>query len=246
VDVYTMRETNAALFFVMEHIDGPSLDAVLRRRGALDPPQVLSLLRPVLNAVRHAHDSGVLHRDLKPSNILLDDGQAAITDFGIAKILASDAELTATHDLVGTSAPMQDAYEQIRSVADVKTTALIHGETGTGKEWAVRAIHAESPRSDGPFVAVNCAALNPDLAGSQLFGHREGAERLRTGPATSRRRTGAPCFSTRLATCRSTCSGNSCGCLRRRPSRASAGRSRAPSTCASCATHRNLDEYDIE
>jgi DNA-binding NtrC family response regulator len=79
------------------------------------------------------------------------------------------------HDLVGTSAPMQDAYEQIRSVADVKTTVLIQGETGTGKELAARAIHDESPRSDGPFVTVNCAALNPDLAGSQLFGHREGA-----------------------------------------------------------------------
>jgi DNA-binding NtrC family response regulator len=79
------------------------------------------------------------------------------------------------HDLVGTSAPMQDAFEQIRSVAGVKTTVLIQGETGTGKELAARAIHAESPRSEGPFVAVNCAALSPDLAGSQLFGHRKGA-----------------------------------------------------------------------
>ncbi len=79
------------------------------------------------------------------------------------------------HDLVGTSAPMQDAFEQIRSVADVKTTVLIQGETGTGKELAAQAIHDESPRAEGPFVTVNCAALNPDLAGSRLFGHRKGA-----------------------------------------------------------------------
>ncbi|MEF8815247.1 MAG: sigma 54-interacting transcriptional regulator [Salinibacter sp.] len=79
------------------------------------------------------------------------------------------------HDLVGTSAPMEDAYEQIQSVAEVKTTVLIQGETGTGKELAARAIHDESPRADGPFVTVNCAALNPDLAGSRLFGHRKGA-----------------------------------------------------------------------
>ena len=79
------------------------------------------------------------------------------------------------HDLVGTSDPMQDAFEQMRSVADVKTTVLIQGETGTGKELAARAIHEESPRSEHPFVAVNCAALDPDLAASQLFGHRSGA-----------------------------------------------------------------------
>ena len=79
------------------------------------------------------------------------------------------------HDLVGQSAPMQDAFQQIQSVAGVKTTVLIQGETGTGKELAARAIHDESPRSDGPFVTVNCAALHPDLAGSRLFGHRKGA-----------------------------------------------------------------------
>jgi PAS domain S-box-containing protein len=79
------------------------------------------------------------------------------------------------HDLVGQSAPMQDAFQQIQSVAGVKTTVLIQGETGTGKELAARAIHDESPRADGPFVPVNCAALHPDLAGSRLFGHRMGA-----------------------------------------------------------------------
>jgi len=79
------------------------------------------------------------------------------------------------HDLVGQIAPMQDAFQQIQSVAGVKTTVLIQGETGTGKELAARAIHDESPRADGPFVPVNCAALNPDLAGSRLFGHRKGA-----------------------------------------------------------------------
>ena len=79
------------------------------------------------------------------------------------------------HNLVGQSAPMQDVFEQIRSVAAVDSTVLISGETGTGKELVATAIHRESPRSDGPFVAVNCGALSPDLAGSQLFGHREGA-----------------------------------------------------------------------
>ena len=79
------------------------------------------------------------------------------------------------HGMIGQSPPMQAVFRQLRSIGAVHATVLIHGETGTGKELAARAIHEESPRADGPFVAVNCGALNPDLAGSLLFGHREGA-----------------------------------------------------------------------
>jgi len=79
------------------------------------------------------------------------------------------------HDLVGTSPSMQALYDQIRSLGPVDVTVQIRGETGTGKELVARALHAESPRADAPFVAVNGAALQPDLAGSLLFGHRKGA-----------------------------------------------------------------------
>ena len=79
------------------------------------------------------------------------------------------------HGIVGQSDPMQEVMEQIRAVAAVSSTVLIHGETGTGKELVAKAIHEESARADGPFVAVNCAALSADLAASQLFGHRKGA-----------------------------------------------------------------------
>ncbi len=79
------------------------------------------------------------------------------------------------HDLVGQSEPMQAVFEQIESVAAVDSTVLISGETGTGKELVAKAIHRESTRSGGPFIAVNCGALSPDLAASQLFGHRKGA-----------------------------------------------------------------------
>jgi len=79
------------------------------------------------------------------------------------------------HNLVGQSEPMQAVFEQIESVAAVDSTVLISGETGTGKELVAKAIHRESTRSDGPFIAVNCGALSPDLAASQLFGHRKGA-----------------------------------------------------------------------
>jgi serine/threonine protein kinase len=138
VDVYTMRETDEALFFVMEHIEGPSLQTVLERQGALGPDQALSLLRQVLEAVGHAHASGVLHRDLKPSNILLNaDGRAVITDFGLAKILASDAELTATHDQLGTVAYMSpeqiEGLQNVDEASDLFSVGLIAYEMFTGR-----------------------------------------------------------------------------------------------------------------
>jgi len=78
-------------------------------------------------------------------------------------------------DLVGKSTPMLRVYQQIRDLANVDTTVLIEGETGTGKELAARAIHFSSRRADKPFIAMNCAGLTDSLLGSQLFGHKRGA-----------------------------------------------------------------------
>lgn len=77
--------------------------------------------------------------------------------------------------LVGASPVMQQLFESIRQVAPEKATVLIAGETGTGKELVARAIHTGSPRSDGLFVAVNCAAIPHEMLESELFGHEKGA-----------------------------------------------------------------------
>ncbi|QFU74370.1 PAS domain S-box protein [Halioglobus maricola] len=77
--------------------------------------------------------------------------------------------------LIGKSQGMRNLYRTINDVANGDWTVLIEGETGTGKELVARAIHAASPRSNGPFIAVNSAALSSSLLGSQLFGHRRGA-----------------------------------------------------------------------
>jgi DNA-binding NtrC family response regulator len=79
------------------------------------------------------------------------------------------------HGLIGRSAPMRAVLEQIVRVAQVDTTVLVEGETGTGKERGVRAIHQASPRAGKPFITVNCAGLTETLAASELFGHRRGA-----------------------------------------------------------------------
>ncbi len=76
---------------------------------------------------------------------------------------------------IGESPSMQKVYEQIRLVAPNKTTALITGETGTGKELAARAIHRASPRHDKLFVPINCAAIPTDMLESELFGYEKGA-----------------------------------------------------------------------
>jgi two-component system, NtrC family, response regulator AtoC len=77
--------------------------------------------------------------------------------------------------MAGTSASMRRVFERIRLVAPTRSTSLITGESGTGKELVARAIHQLSPRKDGPFVALNCAAIPKDLAESELFGHARGA-----------------------------------------------------------------------
>jgi DNA-binding NtrC family response regulator len=70
---------------------------------------------------------------------------------------------------------MQIVYQQVQDLAQVDTTLLIEGETGTGKELVARAIHYASPRKQRPFVAINCAGLTESLLSSQLFGHKRGA-----------------------------------------------------------------------
>jgi DNA-binding NtrC family response regulator len=77
--------------------------------------------------------------------------------------------------IIGRSPVLRETLTRAAQVARTETTALITGESGTGKELVARAIHHASPRADGPFVAVNCAALPDTLLESELFGHERGA-----------------------------------------------------------------------
>lgn len=81
----------------------------------------------------------------------------------------------ATGDMVGRSRAMKEIFKTIGLIADSPVTVLITGESGTGKELVARAIHRSSKNSDGPFVAINCAALVDNLLESDMFGHEKGS-----------------------------------------------------------------------
>ena len=91
----------------------------------------------------------------------------------LAVVEGGDVEVF--HGLVSRDARMKELFALVRNVARTDATVLVRGESGTGKELFARAIHAESPRRAGPFLAVNCAAMTPTLLESELFGHEKGA-----------------------------------------------------------------------
>ncbi len=90
--------------------------------------------------------------------------------------LRNELETTYSFDgIVGDSHPMQRVYALMRQAAESDITVLIRGESGTGKELVARSFHLSSPRKDGPFLALNCAAIPESLMESELFGHERGA-----------------------------------------------------------------------
>ena len=90
-------------------------------------------------------------------------------------IPSSSLSAPSSGEIIGESAVMRRIFDTIRRVARTDVTVLISGESGTGKELVARAIHANSPRRNRPFVAINCGAIPENLVESELFGHEKGS-----------------------------------------------------------------------
>jgi hypothetical protein len=101
------------------------------------------------------------------------DPAIAIEDRGNS--LPRPRQPEATNWVLGSNAAMRRIAKSIERAAEVECTVLVSGETGTGKELWARLLHRSGPRKSKSFIPVNCAALTPSLAESQLFGHEKGA-----------------------------------------------------------------------
>jgi len=111
VPIYEIGEHDGHPFFTMAYVDGQNLASRLRQ-GPLAQREAAAMVREITRAIRYAHQEGIVHRDLKPANILLTKtGQTRITDFGLAKQIGDQNELTVTGDVVGT--PSYMSPEQI-------------------------------------------------------------------------------------------------------------------------------------
>jgi WD40 repeat protein/tRNA A-37 threonylcarbamoyl transferase component Bud32 len=130
VPVYEVGEQDGQHFFSMGYVEGGSL-ARRVKDGPLPPREAAELVRKIAEAVAYAHSHGIIHRDLKPGNVLLDpEGQPKVTDFGLAKNLAGDSQLTGTGQVMGTPSymPPEQAQGKIHAIgpaADIYSLGAI-------------------------------------------------------------------------------------------------------------------------
>src|SRR5262245_21124336 len=129
-------------YFVMEYIEGQTLRQYLREHHGLPPREVLSIAHQVASALAYAHAQTppVIHRDIKPSNIMLEDNskRVVVMDFGIAKELIEDSEVTRTGPIMGTMqycAPEQIRHEQLDGGTDIYSLGMVMYEAYTGDRF---------------------------------------------------------------------------------------------------------------
>ena len=145
------------------------------------------LFAEILAARLHRHQGGSAHEDeaMFPEEQELHEAHELARPRRIEYDRDEESGRTRStfSEIVGDSFALKDALRRMEEVVPTRSTVLLLGETGTGKELFARAIHVRGPRRSNPFVVVNCAALPPSLIESELFGHTRGAF---TGAVTTR------------------------------------------------------------
>ncbi len=170
---------------VLTDLRMPGMDGMtfIRRATALPMPPLIIMLTAygTLQTAVEAMKVGAYDYLMKPVDL---DNLEMVIERGLeSRRLRNENETLrneldrryGVHSIVGNSPVMVEVLETVQQVARARTTVLLTGESGVGKELIAQAIHRISPRSTKPFVAVHCASLNPNLLESELFGHEKGA-----------------------------------------------------------------------
>jgi DNA-binding NtrC family response regulator len=152
--------------------DGESLMREIFARIGAVPTLFMTAYGDIDQAVRLVRAGA---RDYLTKPFDLDEVVEALRNATRVHILQGDAQAEDPFASFGLSVASATIRRTLERVADVDLPVLLLGETGTGKEVAARFLHAQSRRNDAPFIAVNCAALAPELVDSAIFGHEKGA-----------------------------------------------------------------------
>ncbi len=164
----------------MPKMGGLDLLSTLRAKGSQATVIVMSAFGNVDMAI-DALKAGAydyLSKPFKPEEVLLCLRKAEERETLRRENSALRKEMRSEHrlqDMLAKSPAMQSIFRVIQKIADYKTTVLISGESGVGKELVARALHSQGARAAGPFVPVNCGAIPENLLESELFGHKRGA-----------------------------------------------------------------------
>jgi len=165
----------------MPVLDGFGFLERLRDSAEMPPTIVLTAYGNVETAVKTVHELGAywfLEKPIQPASLevlLRRAGTHAGLRFEKRNLERQLSYKGALGQMVGTSAKMQEIFALLQQAGPSKACVLITGESGTGKELVARTLHALSPRRQGPFFAINCAALPETLIESELFGHEKGS-----------------------------------------------------------------------
>ncbi|MCX2453256.1 sigma-54 dependent transcriptional regulator [Pedobacter sp. PLR] len=169
-------EQNFDLFLVDYRLpDGTGLDVLshIRGMGMTQPVIIMTSFNDVRTAVKSIQLGAFdyITKPVNPDELLMIINNA----LGKKEKPATGNSIEHADAIKGKSSIADKLYEHINLVAPTDMSVIIQGETGTGKEYAARALHMHSKRKDKPFVAIDCGALSKELAASELFGHAKGA-----------------------------------------------------------------------
>ena len=159
-----IKETHPQTFVLIMTAHSNLNDAVIAiKEGAYDYVEKPVSAEKLSDIVKKSLEANAMIKGLSASRPIFDDD------------IESDIDSDIKTDIVGQNSKMKEVFGLIYKLCKVETTVLVRGENGTGKELVAKAIHFNSPKKSGTFVAINCGAIPENLMESELFGHEKGA-----------------------------------------------------------------------